>query len=124
MIQEIENGQRRAIEPNPQFAPAYAQLANLYARQSKSRQERLALAQKAIQLQPSAAWLLINLGHILLRMDRVDEARKAGERGLAVSQAPEEKNLALSFLQSVRFFYIGDIGLRSNRTQNLDKCLV
>jgi len=92
----------RSIELNPQFAPAHAQLALLYA----SRRENLAKAwgpaRRSLELDSTQTWYWVNAGQILLRMNRPDEARKAVERGLEAAQSPEDREMAVAFMKEVQ----------------------
>jgi len=63
----------KVLELNPQFAPAYIQLARLYVRQGDLA-HALALSRKAEQLEPARAGYHILSGQILERMGRGGEA--------------------------------------------------
>ena len=82
----IERGLRRAIELNPGFAPAYAQLAAFHRQRAERLEGAHSLALRAVQLEPDNAWYWTNLGYVLLQMEKPDEARRMGERALTVSR--------------------------------------
>lgn len=63
----------QTLKLNPQFAPAYVQLARLYVRQGKLT-EALAVARKAEQLEPSRAGYHLLCGQIMLRLGRGADA--------------------------------------------------
>ncbi|MGO8795642.1 MAG: hypothetical protein ACLQLC_12535 [Candidatus Sulfotelmatobacter sp.] len=63
----------RVVELNPQFAPAYVQLARLALRQN-DLETAFGLSRRAEQLEPSLAGYHIQSGEILLRMGKGAEA--------------------------------------------------
>jgi Tfp pilus assembly protein PilF len=63
----------KVLAINPQFAPAYVQLARLGLRRN-DLQNALALSRKAEQLEPALAGYHVQSGQILLRMGKVPEA--------------------------------------------------
>jgi tetratricopeptide (TPR) repeat protein len=63
----------KTLDLNPQFAPAYVQLARLYVRQG-NLESALGVSRKAEQLEPARAGYHIQSGQILLRMGRGAEA--------------------------------------------------
>jgi tetratricopeptide (TPR) repeat protein len=86
---------------NPDFAPALAQLAFVYGEQNTNLEEALRLTQKAIDLEPTNPHLYMNAGQFLLSMDRFDEAREYGKKGLEVSEKSRTKSLLRSFVNKV-----------------------
>jgi tetratricopeptide (TPR) repeat protein len=64
------------VTGNPQFAPAYVELAKLFVAQGNNTQA-LKLALKAEKLEPWRAGYHLLVGQILLRMDRTAEAADA-----------------------------------------------
>lgn len=93
---------RRAIELNPLFAPAYANLATAVYQYPEGRTEALELAQTATELEPNepASWLA--LAEVRLAMNRPDEARDAAERGLENARGDEERAFITRFLDSLQ----------------------
>ena len=61
------------LSANPQFAPAYVELAKLFVAQGDNTQA-LKLAQKAEKLEPWRAGYHLLAAQILLRLDRAAEA--------------------------------------------------
>lgn len=100
-LEEVEKGLRRAIELNPDFAPAYSHLAGVYLRNGRKLEEALAVARKAAQLEPGEARHHLNVGGILLQMGRVEEAQKLAERLLAEAKSPQDHQVAQAFRESV-----------------------
>ena len=66
----------RAIELNPQYAPAYNGLATMYYN-NKRYEEAVQNARKAIALKPDYAMGYYNLGISLIQLNKIDEAKKA-----------------------------------------------
>jgi tetratricopeptide (TPR) repeat protein len=87
LVPSAEDLLRRAIELNPAFAPAYARLADLYARDASRLRDALPLARRAAELEPENPAHWVHLGKLLLRLNRPREAREVGERGLAAARS-------------------------------------
>lgn len=68
---------REATTANPDFAPAAALLALYLSANPDKLPEALALAKRAVLLEPGTAGFEIDLGQVLLRMRRYDEAKTA-----------------------------------------------
>ena len=71
----------RAIELNPQYAPAYNGLATMYYN-NKRYDEAIQNARKAIQLKPDYAMGYYNLGISLIQVNKLGEARTALNQSL------------------------------------------
>jgi tetratricopeptide (TPR) repeat protein len=97
----IARSLQRALELNPDFAPALAQLAFVYGEQNTNLEEALRLTQKAIDIEPTNPYLYMNAGQFLLLMNRFDEARVYGQKGLEVSEKSKTKSLLRSFVNKV-----------------------
>jgi len=100
---QAERHLRRTLELNPTFAPAYARLSALCARdETRTRMdEAVALASQAVTLEPDNVGYWVDLGQLQLSLDRPDDARDAAERGLAVARGANTKELAASFMRRV-----------------------
>jgi arylsulfatase A-like enzyme/Tfp pilus assembly protein PilF len=70
-----EQAFRSAIEQKPGWGAAHAALADLYANWGKAA-EAIEQYQAALALAPNDAGLSLNLGRVLLAVDRMDEARQ------------------------------------------------
>jgi tetratricopeptide (TPR) repeat protein len=103
-LSPVEGSLRRAIELNSQFAPAYANLAGLFLRQQKNPEEALALARRAVQLEPGAAGYQVILVSALIQNRRMDEARHLAERIRATATSPEELSDAENLLASIQMY--------------------
>lgn len=95
---------RRAIELNPAFAPAHATLASLYTLRKETLDKAMAAARKAVELEPGEIHYYLNLGHVLLRMERVYDARVIGQQALAAAKSPDVRAAAESLLNQLASF--------------------
>jgi len=100
----VEGSLRRAIELNNEFAPAYANLADLYLRQQKNPEEALALARRAAQLEPGEAGYQLIVVSALIQNRQMDEARHLAERIRATAKSPEERSGAEGLLASIQMY--------------------
>lgn len=98
---EAEASLRRATELRPNFAPAYAALATLYSIRQETLEHALAAARKAAELEPGDPRYYLTYGQVLLRLQRVEDARVVGQRFLAAAKSPEIRTLAESLLQEI-----------------------
>ena len=95
----IESALRRTIELNPAFAPAYARLADRVGHHDDRWEEAVTLARRAAQLEPDNGAYWIVLGQMLVRLDRFEDARAAGQNGLVAARSVEVRELARAFLE-------------------------
>jgi tetratricopeptide (TPR) repeat protein len=96
----MEASLQRAIQLNPNFAPAYSLLATVYMFREDKLEEALKAAQQAARLEPGEIHLHINVANILMRMKRVDEAILLGQTVLAASKDAQQRGAATRFLQN------------------------
>lgn len=89
---------QRAISLNPRFAPAYVRLADHYAQGASRLEEALPLLRRATEIEPDHAAYWVDLGRLLLRLHRLEEAQAAGQQGLAVVRAASSRRLVEAFL--------------------------
>jgi tetratricopeptide (TPR) repeat protein len=94
---KAETSLEKAIALNPSFAPAYASLATLYSMRQEDQEKALTAARRATQLEPGTLSYAINLGYVLLKMKKTDEARVLASRILAAAKDPLEMRMAESF---------------------------
>jgi tetratricopeptide (TPR) repeat protein len=91
---------RRAIDLNPAFAEAYVRLADIYAQEAGRLEEALPLMRRATEIEPDNAGYWLDFGKLLLGLNRPDEARDMGRRGLAVAAWSEaSRGLLEAFLR-------------------------
>jgi tetratricopeptide (TPR) repeat protein len=74
---QMEEDLRQAIAANPDSAPPSALLAMYLSTNQDSLPEALTLAKRAVTLEPGTAAFQLDLGQVLLRMHRYDEAKAA-----------------------------------------------
>jgi len=70
----------KTVELSPTFAPAWYNLASIYALRHETLQKALDAAQHAVSLVPGDAGYQYQVAVILENMGRTEEARKAAER--------------------------------------------
>ena len=92
----------RAIELNPDFAPAYAMLAYAFSAQGTRLDEALRLARRAAGLEPGAVRFQLTVAGVLLRMERLQEAMRLGQRALDSAKKQEDRTAAQDFLDTAR----------------------
>ena len=97
----IESDLSRSIALNPDFAPSYDALAGFYSRQGQKPSEALALAQKAIALDPGNVSYQIDAGLVLMQIGRYDDARAAGLQARAAARDADDRARVDAFLLTV-----------------------
>lgn len=95
---------RRAIELNPDFAPAYAMLALAYTTQDKRLDEALRLARHAVELEPGDLDFQLRVASVLLRMERIAEAERIAQRVSIAAKSEVDRAAAAEFLAHIRNF--------------------
>ena len=100
-LPEITGYLEKAVALNPQFAPAYAALASFYAMHQETRGKALAMAKKAIELEPGNLSYTASYGFVLLNMGKVSDARILASRIQAAARTPQEENLAVELARAV-----------------------
>jgi tetratricopeptide (TPR) repeat protein len=101
-ISRVENGLKRAIELNPEFAPAYAALVGFYSTRNIKLAGALSLAQKAVELEPAVTLYQLSLAQIAAQLGHLDEALRLGERVLEQAKSTLDRQLAEDFLRRTR----------------------
>lgn len=101
-FEATEKHLRRAIQLNPDFAPAYSMLALAYATQDTRLEEALGLARRAVELEPGAFEHQLRVGNVLLRMERADEAQRIAQRVAAAAKTEADRAAAAALLEQVR----------------------
>lgn len=94
---KAEASLEKAIALNPNFAPAYASLSTLYLMRQEDQAKALTAARRALQLEPGTLHYSINLGFVLLRMNKTEEARALAARIVGAAKNPQELRMAESF---------------------------
>jgi Flp pilus assembly protein TadD len=102
VAREAKGSLEKAVQLNPQFAPAYEGLSRAYSRSPETQKQAVNAAIKAVQLDPAQHAYAINLAYLLLNSSRFAEARIVAQRILAAATSPGEKEVANSLLQHVQ----------------------
>ena len=92
-----ERSLKQAVEINPTFGPGYGQLAYEYLRRGDHLEEALDIARRSVALEPGNVTYWLNTGHIFLKLNQHDEAKKVGDRLAAIATTEEERALATSY---------------------------
>jgi Tfp pilus assembly protein PilF len=100
-LPEITDSLEKAIALNPQFAAAYATLANFYAMHPETRDKALAMSKKAIELEPGNLTYTTSYGFVLLNLGKTAEAKALAARLKAAARTPQEETLAAEFARAV-----------------------
>jgi len=99
--QQIEASLRAAIQLNPAFAPAYDQLASLFAMRHENLDEAHMLNIQAIQLDPASVHYRLNAASVLMTMSRYTDAAAVLRIALKVAKTPGESTIVESRLKEV-----------------------
>lgn len=91
----------KAISLNPQFAPAYATLANFYSMNPETRDKALAAGKKAIELEPGNLSYAVAYGFVLLNMGKASDAKTLASRIQSAARTPMDRVLAEQFSRAV-----------------------
>jgi len=100
--EEAKKSLEKAIQLNPQFAPAFEGLSQAYARFPELQKEAVTAAIKAVQLDPGQHVYAINLTYLLLNSGRYPEARTMAQRLLAAARSTGEKEVANNLLSNIQ----------------------
>ena len=100
--EEAKKSLEKAIQLNPQFAPAFEGLSQAYARFPELQKEAVNAAIKAVQLDPGQHVYAINLTYLLLNSGRYTEARTMAQRILGAARSSGEKEVANNVLANIQ----------------------
>lgn len=100
----VADGLRRTLELNPRFAPAHAELSTLYAQTGQDLERAYAHAGTAVELAPDNAWYWVSAGQILVRMNRLTDARAAAARARLAARKDSELLMVKRLLQQLELF--------------------
>src|SRR5262249_46583251 len=101
-MEEVEKHLQRAIELQPDFAPAYASLTTFYLMQDKKLEDALELSRKASELEPAVLMHYLQTANVLLKLDRMDEALQLGRRVRNSAKNDSDILMADTFLESIQ----------------------
>ncbi|MGB7436540.1 MAG: DUF1570 domain-containing protein [Candidatus Acidiferrum sp.] len=91
----------KAIQMNPQFAPAYAALATVYPVHSGSPDRALALARKAAELEPGNLFYATNYGYVLANEGKTADAKTLALRIQQAARSPIDRANAQQLLSVI-----------------------
>jgi tetratricopeptide (TPR) repeat protein len=92
----------KAVQLNPEFAPAFEALSQAYSRSPETQKQAVNAAIKAVQLDPGQLAYSINLAYLLLNNNRFSEARIMAQRIQAAAANAGEKEVAANILRLVQ----------------------
>ena len=84
---------KKAIDLNPQFAPAYATLASLYSLNPITYDDAVEAGHKAMQLEPGNLSLAVSFGYALVNMGKTREARTLTSQIAAAARTPSDREM-------------------------------
>jgi tetratricopeptide (TPR) repeat protein len=101
-MEKVEQALARAVELNPLYASAHAALAEARAVLKRSSAVIVPHMHKAVALEPSSPWHRLAGARVLIRLNTLDEARKAAESAIQLAaddpQVRAEAERILAFL--------------------------
>ncbi len=100
-MEETRASLEKAIQLNPNFAPAYAALSSFYLVRSETKQKALDAALRAAQLEPGELHYALNLGQVLLILNREQDAQALLKQMQAAAKTPAEVQMAQSLQMQI-----------------------
>lgn len=100
--EEAKKCLEKAIQLNPQFAPAFQGLSQAYARFPELQKEAVNAAIRAVQLDPGQHVYAINLTYLLMNSGRYAEARTMAQRIMAAARSSGERKVANNLLTNIQ----------------------
>ena len=95
-MQTITAALEKAIELNPQFAPAYSALSQFYSVNTETRDKAFAMGKKAVELEPGNLRYATNFGYVLINIGKIPEAKYLADRIQAAAKDPQGVQMAES----------------------------
>jgi tetratricopeptide (TPR) repeat protein len=97
-----ESHLRKAVAINPSFLPACKNLSQLLMNQTEKQQEALELAQKVADLEPAEMSNRIQIGRILISMEKYDEASRLAKNLLALARNDADRREVETLLDLIK----------------------
>jgi Tfp pilus assembly protein PilF len=91
----------RAIQMNPQFAPAYAALASVYSMNPATQGKAFEAGRKAVELEPGNLGYATNYGYVLANAGKTAEAKTLALRIQQAAKSPIDRANAQQLLAVV-----------------------
>lgn len=98
---KIESCLRTAIRLNPDFAPAYDQLADYFAMRRENLEEAHILNLHAVQLDPRNLAYRMNAASVLMTMGKYDDAAATLRNSVKIASTPSEAAMVQSRLKEI-----------------------
>ena len=99
---QVETSLRAAVKLNPGFAPPYDRLAVFYGARAKNLDEAHMLNLQAVELDPGNVGYRVNTAHVLLVMQRENDALAVLQNALKVAKAQEDVLVVQAQMQNVQ----------------------
>jgi tetratricopeptide (TPR) repeat protein len=106
-IRNSETAQRqiaslqKAVEINPNFAPAWSLLASVYSHNPETYKQAIEAGRKAVLLEPGTLYYAVNFGYVLLNTHNIADARRLRDKIAAAASTPEDRNLAIKLSDAI-----------------------
>ena len=91
----------KAVQINPQFAPAYSALATIYSMNEASYEKAYAAGRKAITLEPGNLSYAVNYGYVLLNTGQIADAKVLAVRIQQAAKTPFDQDNAQRLLNVI-----------------------
>ncbi len=88
--EDVEGSLRTAMKLNPNFAPAYDQLAAFYGMHHEKLDEAHMLNLQAVQLDPGQLGYRLNTASVLIEAERYTDAMAVLQNAMNIAQTPQE----------------------------------
>lgn len=103
---QIESSLLAATKLNPDFAPAYDQLAAFYGMQHKNLEDAHRLTLMAVQLEPNNVGFRTNAANVLMEMERPKDAIAVLQAALKIATSPEQNASIQRQIESVQRYQL------------------
>ncbi|TAM83846.1 MAG: tetratricopeptide repeat protein [Acidobacteria bacterium] len=87
---QVQKSLEAAIQVNPRFAPAYDALAHFYAQRNEKLEQAHMMALHAVALDPSNVYYYLTTAHILMLMNRVQDAIVVAQKSQKIAKSSTE----------------------------------
>jgi tetratricopeptide (TPR) repeat protein len=91
----------KAIEFDPNFAPAHAFLCIAYTEADETRPKSIAEAKRAVELEPGNLAYYTDLGRAELANGKIEDAKTIADRAQKAASTPRDRSVAASFMKRV-----------------------
>jgi Tfp pilus assembly protein PilF len=91
----------KAIQLNPDFAPAYSALASVYSINPDTRQKAFADGRKAVSLEPGNLSYAVSYGYVLINAGQTADAKALARRIQQAAKSPVDRDNAQQLLNTV-----------------------